>query len=110
MKSKKKGTTARFVGTTARFGFYSIKYTLKWLFVDSILLVRDAYKHARHPEVKEKLDRELELKKKVDLYERKIKRLERLTYAIHKDPNYVGSDRGKDDIKELQRGLKDELH
>jgi len=110
MTKKRKGIAAKIIGTTVRFGFYSARYTLKWLFVDSFLLIRNSYNHARYPEVKNKLDRELELKKKVDLYEKKIKRLERLTYAIHKDPSYVGSDKGKDDIVELQRGLKNELH
>ncbi|MBT3324366.1 hypothetical protein HN681_03335 [archaeon] len=101
MKKKKKhfGKLILFVG-------YSIKGLLKLLFVDSFKMIKRSYSYAKNPEKKLMLNRELELEKKVKVQEKKIKRLERLVYSIFNDPDYVNSDKGKNDVKEIRSGLK----
>ena len=110
LMAKNKSNLARFCGKSIRFGYLSVKSLTKLILIDSFVIVKDSYKHARYPETKDRLDRKLDSEKKLTLHENKIKRLERLIYSIYNDPSYSKSDKGKDDLKELKLVLKDELH
>ncbi len=101
MKKKKKhlGRLVLFIG-------YSTKSLLKLIFVDSFKIIKRSYIYAKNPEKKLMLNRKLEVEKKVEVQEQKIKRLERLVYSVFNDPDYSNSDKGRNDIKEIRRGLK----
>ena len=62
---------------------------------------------AVNPQKKEVLSRSLSSEKKLRIIEERLATVERLTYAIHKDPLYIKSDKGHNDIKELKRKVND---
>jgi hypothetical protein len=93
--TKKKSKTGKVIGKTGRFFYYVAKGSL-----------RDAYHFARFPEKKVMLDRKLEVEKRTDVHEDRIKRVERLIYSMFNDPSYSKSNKGQDDIKEIRRNLE----
>ncbi len=104
--TKKKSGFAQFLGTCARFVWFAFVKLLRWLFIDSFRTLKEAYDFARHPEKKEMIDRKLDVEHRVELQEDKIKRLERLVYAVYQDPSYSKSDKGQHDLKQIQRGTE----
>ena len=94
------------LGKIFRFFGLLIYHILKWLFVDSVKTISRAIKYAKNPQEKHKIDRKLDVEKKVDLHSENIKRLERLTYAVYNDPEYSKSDKGKHDLKKLGENVK----
>lgn len=72
-------------------------------FYRQLLYNRDYYFDA---EKRKRIKRELAVEKMVKLLLEKVRRLERLVYAVYEDPSYAASDRGKDDLKELHKELK----
>ena len=82
---------------------YSILFTLT---VSLYKNLKTNYKTTLNPELKEQIKRELETEKMVKLLNEKIKTVERLVYGILEDPEYMKSDKGKYDIKQLKKEVK----
>ena len=53
-----------------------------------------------------KLKQEIETKNLLNLVNERLKRIERLVYSIFHDPDYIKRDKGKHDIKELEKETK----
>ena len=83
--------------------FLSFGQTLTVGFYRQLLLNRDYYFDAQK---RKAIKREVALEKMVKILSEKVKRLERLVYAVYEDPSYSSSDRGRDDIKELGKSVK----
>ena len=104
--AKRRSKTGKAVGKTAKFIWLLTKGGAKLLFVDSMRVVRDSYHFAKYPEKKLRLDRKLEVEKRVDHHEQRVKRMERLVYSMFNYPSYSKSNKGQDDLKELERKVK----
>tara|TARA_Y100000310_G_C20634922_1_gene790647 strand:+ start:1283 stop:1459 length:177 start_codon:yes stop_codon:yes gene_type:complete len=52
---------------------------------------------------RKQLQSDIKTNQKVILMEDRMKRLERLTYAIFEDPEYTKKDKGRLDLKELKK-------
>ncbi|MFH1972899.1 MAG: hypothetical protein ABIJ18_05480 [archaeon] len=102
----KKNKFAKFLGTIFRFVWIAFVKMLKWLFVDSVKTLALALFLARNPEEKEKIDRKLELEKKMEVHDERINRVERLIYSVYNDPEYSKSDKGKHDLKVVGERVK----
>ena len=72
-------------------------------FYDKLQFNRDYYFDSKK---RKQVKRELATEKMVKLLDEKVKRLERLLYSVFEDPEYVKSNRGKDDLKELGKNVK----
>ncbi len=68
--------------------------------------MKTAKTYAFNPEEKLKIKRELESQKRIDVMNEKLLRVERLLYGIYEDPEYAKSERGKSDLKELQKEIR----
>lgn len=68
--------------------------------------MKTAKTYAFNPEEKLKIKRELESQKRIDVINEKLLRVERLLYGIYEDPEYAKSERGKSDLKELQKEIR----
>ncbi|MEK6937117.1 MAG: hypothetical protein AABW58_03535 [Nanoarchaeota archaeon] len=53
-----------------------------------------------------KIKQELETKHLLNLVNERLKRVERLVYSIFNDPDYIKRDKGKHDLKELEKETK----
>jgi len=102
----KKNKFAKFLGTTFRFIWIAIIRMLKWLFVDSVKTMALALFLARNPHEKDKIDRKIEIEKKMEVYDERINRVERLIYSVYNDPEYSKSDKGKHDLKVVGEKVK----
>ena len=58
------------------------------------------------PEEKLKLKRELETKEDIKQLENRLEVVERLEWAIHKDPSYISHKAGEQDLEKLKRVVK----
>ena len=58
------------------------------------------------PEEKLKLKRELETKEDINQIEKRVEVLERLAWAIHKDPSYMTHKAGEQDLEKLKKVVK----
>lgn len=83
--------------------FYTILFTITVSLYKNLKL---NYRKTINPEFKAKIKRELEAEKMVKLLGDRIKTLERLVYGILEDPEYMKSDKGKYDIKQLKKEIK----
>ena len=79
---------------------------IKTIFVDLFINIKLAFVYVLKPEERYKIKRELEANKMMKLLDERLKRIERLVYAINKDPSYINSNRGKNDLKELKKEIK----
>lgn len=68
--------------------------------------MKTAKTYAFNPEEKAKIKRELEAQKRIDVMNEKLLRVERLLYSVYEDPEYAKSERGKSDLKELQKEIR----
>ena len=82
---------------------YSILFTAT---VSLYKNLKTNYKTTLNPELKEQIKRELETEKMVKLLNERLKSVERLVYGILEDPEYIKSDKGKYDIKQLKKEAK----
>lgn len=64
------------------------------------------YKKTLNPKFKDQINRELEANKMVKLLNDRLKTIERLIYGIIEDPEYLKSDKGKYDIKQIKKETK----
>ncbi len=55
---------------------------------------------------REKIRKQLEAEKRLDLIEDKLKSIERLLYAVFKDPKYAEKPEGESDLKQLAKHMK----
>ncbi|MBS3171642.1 hypothetical protein J4449_03460 [Candidatus Woesearchaeota archaeon] len=53
-----------------------------------------------------RIKQELETKKFIDIVNERLKRIERLVYSIFHDPDYIKRDKGKSDLKDLEKEAK----
>ena len=86
--------------------YSTIVAIIKTIFVDLFVNIKMAYIYSFYPEKRHQLKRTLEAEKMVKLIEDRLKRVERLLYAIFEDPEYPKSSAGKSDLKELKKELK----
>lgn len=87
--------------------FFGIIFAiLKTLTISFFINTKQQVKFAKNPELKDQIKREQENKKIIDRLKERMERLERLTYAIHEDPEYLKSERGKTDLKEIKKEIK----
>lgn len=57
-------------------------------------------------EEREKIRKQLENEKRIGLIEDKLKSIERLLYAVFKDPKYIEKPAGSSDLKQLAKSIK----
>ncbi|MFH1638444.1 MAG: hypothetical protein ABIB71_08515 [Candidatus Woesearchaeota archaeon] len=57
-------------------------------------------------EEREKIRLKLETEKRLDLIEDKLKSIERLLYAVFKDPKYIEKREGEYDLKQIAKDVK----
>tara|TARA_Y100000310_G_scaffold345502_1_gene465710 strand:+ start:12590 stop:12907 length:318 start_codon:yes stop_codon:yes gene_type:complete len=104
--ARKRSKTGKAIGKTARFFWLVTKGGAKLICVDSFRVLKDSYHYAKNPEKKMMLDRKLEVEKRVDHHEHRVNRMERLVYSMFNDPSYSKSNKGQDDLKELEKVVK----
>lgn len=76
------------------------------IFIDLPKNIKMAAVYSFNPEKRKEINRKVEQEKLVKLLKEKIERLERLLYSIINDSEYLKSDRGKIDQKELKKEIK----
>lgn len=87
--------------------FWVIGYSiLKAVFVDIFKNIKQGLTYSFNPEEKDKIKGELEMKKKIEFIDTRLKRVERLIYSVFKDPEYAKRDKGKMDVEELKKEVK----
>lgn len=96
----------QFFKGSALFIYYFIIMIFYTLSVSLYKNMKKAKTYAFNPEEKNKIKRELESQKRLDILNDRVKRVERLLYAVYEDPNYAQSERGKSDLKELHKDTK----
>jgi hypothetical protein len=99
---KKKNSLMIFLRLVCYF-FY---YIFKTVFIDLFVNLKFAFIFAFNPVEKERIKRNLETEKMIKLMNERIKILERIVYAMNEDAGYLRSDRGKFDLKSLEREIK----
>jgi len=85
------------------FIFIAIVHTI---FIDLPKNIKLAFTYTFNPEKRKELSRKVEQEKMIKLLKEKTERLERLIYAIMQDSEYLKSDKGKIDQKELKKEVK----
>lgn len=88
------------------FIYYFIKAIFKTAFVDLFINIKKAFVYSFNKEERFKIKRNLEDSKMIKLINERLKRVERLLYSIFEDSEYIKSDRGKSDLKELKEERK----
>jgi hypothetical protein len=104
--AKNKSKLGKIIGKTGRFFYFSLTGGFRLVFIDSYRVIRDAYSFAVFPEKKLMLDRKLNLEKKTEAHDKRLKRAERLIYSMFNDPSYSKSNKGQDDINEIRKELE----
>lgn len=83
--------------------FYSI---FKALTIDIIKNLKHGWKYAYNEEYRKRIKIKMKLEKQIKDLKERTKVLERLVYSISEDPNYLKTNHGKADLKELKRSVK----
>jgi len=86
--------------------YYVVYFVLKTVTVDLFYNLRYAIVFSFNPEEKDKIKRKMESEKMVEMIKDRLRVLERLVYAMNDDPDYLKSDKGKFDLKELKKSVK----
>ena|SRR3989338_11485570 len=79
---------------------------LKAVFVDFIYNIKAGATYAFKPEERKKLRRDVERQRMMEVLEERIQVLERLTWAIHNDAEYLKSHHGKTDMNDLKSNVQ----
>ena len=89
-----------------KFVYAVVKALLKTLFLDLFKNIKKEVIYTFNEMERKKIKEELETRKLISLVNERLKRMERLVYSIFNDPEYVKRDKGKYDIKELDKEIK----
>ncbi len=89
-----------------KFLYAFIKAVLKTVFLDLFRNIKKETIYTFNKEERMKIKQELETKNLVNLVNERLKRVERLIYSIFHDPDYIKRDKGKHDLKELEKEAK----
>ena len=96
----------RFVGKTFHATFNVFVAILKTLTIDLVKNIRLYFIMAVDKEEREKIRRKLDIEKKQELIDDRLKRVERLVYAVYNDATYAKRNEGKYDLKELKKEIE----
>ena len=83
--------------------FYSI---FKSLTTDVIKNFKHSWKYAYNEDYRNRVKHKMQLEKQMKDLQERTKILERIVYSINEDPNYIKTDKGKADLRELKRSVK----
>ncbi len=108
MQSRKNGyqKAAQIALIPVRFLYAFLKAVLKTIFLDLFRNIKKETIYTFNKEEKMKIKQELETKHLLNLVNERLKRVERLVYSIFNDPDYIKRDKGKHDLKELEKETK----
>jgi len=76
------------------------------IFIDLPKNIKLSAIYSFNPEKKSQISRKVKADKMINLLKEKIERLERLIYSIINDSDYLKSDKGKIDLKDLKKEVK----
>jgi len=88
------------------FIIYIILAVLKTIFIDTFKNIHYFSLKIINPEKAKTMKEELKTKHLLELFDERLKRLERLLYGIVEDASYIKRPKGKYDIKNLKREIK----
>ena len=89
-----------------KFFYALIKAILKTITIDLFRNIKKETIYTFNKEERMKIKQELETRNLLNLVNERLKRIERLVYSIFNDPDYVKRDKGKHDLKELEKEVK----
>ena len=108
MRQKKNGyqKIIKVILVPIKFIYALLKGILKTIFLDLIRNIKKEVIYCFNEVERMKIKEELETKKLVNLINERLKRIERLVYSMFHDSEYIKRDKGKDDLKELEKSIK----
>ena len=83
--------------------FYSI---FKSLTLDIIKNFKHAWKYNYDDDYRNRIKHKMKIEKQLGDLQERTKILERIVYSISEDPNYLKTDKGKADLRDLKRSVK----
>ena|SRR3989344_4665463 len=79
---------------------------IKTIFVSFPQTIKFQWKYNYDPDFKDQIDRKMEAEKIIKDLKERIQLLERIVYSINEDIDYLKSDKGIYDMKELKKRAK----
>ena len=89
-----------------KFLYALTKAILKTITLDFFRNIKKETIYTFNKEERMKIKQELETRNLLNLVNERLKRVERLVYSIFNDPDYAKRDKGKHDLKELEKEIK----
>lgn len=97
---------SNFIIKTIKFFKIVIWSTTKTVFISLPQNLKFRWKYDYDPDFKDQIDRKMATEKTIKDLKDRIKLLERIVYSINEDIDYLKSDKGIYDIKELKKRTK----
>lgn len=83
-----------------------VKSLLKAVFVDFAYNLKSESLAVFRPEKAKRLNRDVRDQKMAELMQERLEILERLTWAMHNDAEYLRSNKGRSDMHDLKKSVK----